>query len=111
MTNLVHSQERADAVVRATESLFGQGNFKELDEAGVSVLRQELPVVGVSDDLYDMLVQSGLANSKSDARNFHMAGAITVNGEKAVPDQPIEFLNGPNLLKRGKNSFAIVDKN
>jgi hypothetical protein len=32
-----------------------------------------------------------------------------VNGEKTLPDQEIAWKNGANLLKRGKNSFAIVE--
>lgn len=110
VTKIVHGQERADAAVSATNALFGSGDFLELDEAGVAVLRQELPSIDISDDLYDMLVQAGLASSKGDARNFHAAGAISVNGKKVLPDQEIVFRSGANLIKRGKNSFALINK-
>ena len=59
--------------------------------------------------MYQMSVDGGLASSKSEARNFHAAGAISVNGQKVLPDQEIKWQAGNNLIKRGKNSFAIVE--
>lgn len=109
VTKLVHGQEKADAVVNASNILFGGGSFLEASDAEIDVLRGELPGVQVSDDLYQLLVDAGLAGSKSEARNFHASGAISVNGEKTLPDQEIAWKNGANLLKRGKNSFAIVE--
>lgn len=110
VTKLVHGQEKADAVVRASGVLFGGDNFLEVGQAEVDVLRGELPVIAASDDLYQMLVDAGLASSKSEARQFHASGAVTINGQKVMPDQPIDFRSGANLLKRGKNSFALIQK-
>ena len=109
VTKLVHGQEKADAVVNASNILFGSSSFLEASDAEIDVLRGELPGTAVSDDLYQLLVDAGLAGSKSEARNFHASGAISVNGEKTLPDQEIAWKNGANLLKRGKNSFAIVE--
>lgn len=109
-TKLVHGEDRADQIKKVSEVLFGQGNFLELSEAEVSILANELPVIVASADLYDMVVAANLASSKSEARNFHASGALSVNGEKILPGQEITIRKGSNLLKRGKNSFAIVDK-
>ena len=110
VTKLVHGESRASGVKKVTEVLFGQGSFLELSDGEVAILANELPVISASDDLYDILVKTGLASSKGEARNFHASGAISINGEKTIPDQVINFQQGANLLKRGKNSFAIVDK-
>lgn len=111
VTKLVHGKDQADKIVRITDVLFGTVAFVELNDSEIQVMREELPVVKIKADLYDMLVEAGLASSKSEARGFHAAGAISVNGQKTLPDQEILFMNGSNLLKRGKNSFAIVEKN
>lgn len=110
VTKLVHGQDKADAVVKATNVLFGRASFLDLSADEVIVLRDELPVVTATDDLYQMVVDAGLAGSKSEARQFHTEGALSVNGEKILPDQPIAFHAGANLLKRGKNGFALIDK-
>ena len=109
VTRLVHGQEKADAVVNASNILFAGENFLSAGDKEINVLRGELPSVAVGSDLYQLLVDSGLAGSKSEARNFHASGAISVNGQKTLPDQEIIWKSGANLLKRGKNSFAIVE--
>ncbi len=109
VTKLVHGQERADTVQKASDVLFGKGSFSELSEKEVAVLASELPAVATANDPYDTVVLAGLAASKSEARNFHAAGALSINGEKVVPDQEIIFKKGTSLLKRGKNSFALVE--
>jgi tyrosyl-tRNA synthetase len=55
-------------------------------------------------------VDAGLAASKGQARTFLNSGAISINGQKAGPDNLDLFVKGNNLLKRGKNSFAIIEK-
>lgn len=110
VTKLVHGHERADAVVKVTAVLFGDGDFLSLNETEVEVLSRELPQAQVGDDVYQTLVDAGLANSKSEARTFVSSGAISVNGQKISGEQPPVLRDGANLLKRGKNSFAIVIK-
>lgn len=110
VTQLVHGNERAETVQKACDVLFGQGNFLDLGDKEMEVLSAELPTVATANDFYDTVVLAGLAGSKSEARNFHVSGAISINGEKLAPGQEITFLKGSNLLKRGKNSFAIVRK-
>lgn len=111
VTQLVHGREKAEAVRRASDVLFGNEDFASVGEQEVAILRAELPGVSVSDDLYQMVVEAGLAGSKSEARNFHASGALSVNGGKVLPDHEIIWRTGANLLKRGKNSFAIVENN
>jgi tyrosyl-tRNA synthetase len=109
VTKLVHGEDKADVVAKATGILFGQEDFLKASTKEIDILRSELTKVKTSDDLYQMVVDAGLASSKSEARTFHSSGAISVNGEKTLPDKEIKWKSGANLLKRGKNSFAIVE--
>ena len=110
VTKLVHGEKRADEVVKTTKVLFGEGDFLELGKNEMHILRQELPVVKTHGDLPQILVEAGLAASKAEARTFLSSGAISINGQKAGPDNLDLFVKGNNLLKRGKNSFAIAEK-
>lgn len=110
VTKLVHGKKRADEIKKVSEVLFGEGKFLELDKSEKKILANELGVVKYNQDFAEVLVAGGLASSKTEARNFLDAGAISVNGQKAGPQNLDLFVLGPNLVKRGKNSFVIVNK-
>lgn len=110
VTSLVHGQDRADEIVRVTESLFGKQNFIELEKHEKQIIEKEFGSVHYTEDLADLLVNSNLASSKTEARRFLEQGSITVNGQKAGPTNLDLFVDGLNLVKKGKNSFAIVNK-
>lgn len=103
VTKLVHGQDKANSVRRATEVLFGSGDVRELDNAAQELLAEQLPTSS-NDTLIGALVESGLADSNGEARRFVDAGAVSVNGEKVSEDVP---LASPALIKRGKNNFAL----
>lgn len=108
VTKLVHGVEKADAVVHASEVLFGQRDFEKLSSEEIEVLRGELTSVKPADDVYQVLVDAGLASSKSEARTFVASGAVSVNGQKITPESSDVFGAKVSLVKRGKNSFALV---
>lgn len=110
VTKLVHGQKRADEAVTITKVLFGEANFLELSKDDMQVLKKELPVVKAEGDMAQILVAAGLASSKAEARNFLQSGAVSVNDQKAGPDNLDLFVKGNNLLRRGKNHFAIIEK-
>lgn len=110
ITSLVHGQHRADEIVRVTDSLFGQQNFVELADKEKKILADELGVIKYNGDLADVMVLGGIAGSKSQARTFLAQGAVHINGQKAGPDNLDLLVDGLNLIKRGKNSFAIIKK-
>ncbi|MBA3758599.1 tyrosine--tRNA ligase [Candidatus Saccharibacteria bacterium] len=110
VTKLVHGQAKVDAVVNANDVLFGQNEFQSLKKEEIDVLRGELRTVKASADLYQLLVDAELSVSKSEARTFHASGAISINGKKISLDQEILLKPGANLVKRGKNSFALIEK-
>jgi tyrosyl-tRNA synthetase len=107
VTKLVHGEERAGKAKRVSEVLFGGADFLELQSDEMQLLKAELTVVPAQDNLAHVIVQAGLAGSNGEAARFIEAGAISVNGQKI--DAQATFQKGDNLLKRGKNSFAIVE--
>jgi len=110
VTKLVHGEAKADAVVAATEALFSAVPSEGITEEATRVLQDEIPVVKASDDLYQVLVDASLASSKSEAREFVSSGAVTINGAKVAADTKDYFVHTTNVIKRGKNSFALVRK-
>ncbi len=107
VTKLIHGKDQADGVRKVSEVLFGKGEFLDLNEQQKDSLTKELPVVKVGKSLAETLVAAGLASSNSEANRFVEAGSVSINGQKIV-GQMVDFQSGLNLLKRGKNSFAIV---
>lgn len=108
VTRIVHGADKADAARRASEVLFGLREFTELGAEDLDILKNELPLVGAQDDVYQVLVDASLASSKSEARTFVANGAVSVNGQKIEPNTAGLFDGPVSLLKRGKNSFALV---
>ena len=57
--------------------------------------------------ILDVLVRFGMASSKSEARKLLNSGAIAFNGQKIADESFVA--NGPGVLKKGKNKFAIIE--
>lgn len=104
VTRLVHGAERAQAAQTASEALFGiaQGHF---DEATRHILQSELPTVAPQQLLSDILVSTGIATSKGQARRLLSSQAISVNGQKVTEDR---LVTDTSIVKKGKNSFIFV---
>jgi tyrosyl-tRNA synthetase len=110
VTQTVHGNERAESVRKISEVLFGTKQFSELSTGDITNLSKEIPVVHTQ-RVSEALVKSGLATSNSEAARFIQSGAVSVNGEKIDSDtdaQDIASVHGHWLLKRGKNSFALI---
>lgn len=116
LTTLVHGGAQCAAVIAASKALFGQGDLAELDEATLSAALSEVPHATVAElgPLVDLLVEVGLAPSKSGARRTVKEGGAYVNNVKVAdgevaPDAG-ELLHGRWLvLRRGKKNLAAVE--
>lgn len=115
VTGLVHGEKVADSVKRVSETLFSGGDYSQLTTDDMKVLLDELPVVHVkvSHDSVGALVDSGLAASNSEARRFIEQGSVYINGRKIDNDHQFtiedRLVGNHALLKRGKNSFAVLE--
>lgn len=107
-TKLIHGEKTANSVQRITETLFGSSDYNKLNDEDYKQLASELPEVELKGDLLAVLVDSGLASSKSEATRLVEQGAVSINGEKVGADETLNVKPGKNVLKRGKNQFAIL---
>lgn len=116
VTALVHGADAADAVVAASQALFGRGSLADLDARTLAAAVAELPTAAgrVGDPVVDLLAASGVVRSKSEARRAVAEGGASVNNER-VPDEDAvlraeDLLHGRwAVLRRGKRTLAVVD--
>ncbi|MFN1512349.1 tyrosine--tRNA ligase [Vibrio owensii] len=114
MTRFVHGEEGLASAERITQALFS-GNVQQLSLSELKQLELDgLPSMqSAEQDLVELLVESGLANSKRIARELIGNNAISVNSEKVDAENP--SLNFPLfdqywLLQRGKKHFYLVKR-
>ncbi|MCJ8274735.1 MAG: hypothetical protein MJK04_35710, partial [Psychrosphaera sp.] len=112
VTKVVHGDDRANSVVKLSDVLFGNDNYKNLAKNDFELLEQELKTVSFNDSLLDLIVEAELASSKGEARRFVQSGAIYVNGEQIVSDltelDSSILIDGYAVIRRGKNTNALV---
>ncbi|KQR04009.1 tyrosine--tRNA ligase [Arthrobacter sp. Leaf141] len=116
VTSLVHGVEATEKVIAASAALFGNGDLTVLDEMTLAAATAELPSATVPADalgIVDLLVVSGLSESKSAARRTVGEGGAYVNNQKMTdPDAVVagsQLLHGKYLLlRRGKKNLATV---
>jgi len=119
LTSLVHSPEIAQRVEDAARALFGQGDLAELDEATLAGALSELPrtQVKTSEEIptwVDLLVATGVVDSKSAARRIVKEGGAYLNNEKVGAEdfrlEKSHFLCGKYaVLRKGKRDLAAVE--
>ncbi|MCU0483915.1 MAG: tyrosine--tRNA ligase [Chloroflexi bacterium] len=116
ITERTHGRASTERVIRVSAILFG-GDPTEADEATLAELAGEIPAApwpeGAQPDVVDVLVGSGAARSRGDARRLLGQGGVQVNG-RAVIDPATTF--GPGdllagrylLLRRGKRDYRLL---
>ncbi len=110
VTKIVHGQDKAEAAKKVSEVLFGGADVDSLGKDEFQLLKAELPTIKANgESLIQLIVRSGLASSNSEASRFIASGGIALNGQKVDADKLPELRAGDNLLKRGKNSFAVIE--
>ena len=105
VTKTVHGAESADSVVKITTVLFGDADIASLGDTDLALLADFIPALNCGITPVEALVSSGLASSKSEARQLLSSGALSQNGTKITADTPITT---PSLLKKGKNKFILI---
>ena len=107
VTSVVHGRDAAAAVENLTAVLFSrETDFTDFSEDELTEFAAYLPVVSKGTLLLDLLISTGLAESKKKAREYISGGAISVNGVK-VTDLDMA-VNQTAIVKKGKNKFVIV---
>ena len=116
LTELVHGSEALEAARVATDVLFG-GDPASASEAALAAVSREVPSSRVNisslDDLFGILVSTGLATSNSDARRTlqqkgYRANGATLDEESLLTEVPLlhgRFL----LLRKGKSNHHLIE--
>ncbi|MFD6031697.1 tyrosyl-tRNA synthetase [Cellulosimicrobium aquatile] len=115
VTTLVHGAAATDAVIAASQALFGRGELDALDERTLEAAVAELPraTAQVGDPVVDLLVASGLVASKGAARRAVAEGGAYVNNVKVTGEDVTlgadDLLHGRfALLRRGKKTLGVA---
>jgi tyrosyl-tRNA synthetase len=117
LTTLVHGRHQTDQVVRASKALFGRAELHGLDAATLDGALAEVPTaaarIAERPTIVDLLVATGLADSRGAARRTVAEGGAYVNNGKVADEQwtPVEgdLLPGRWLVvRRGKRNLAGV---
>ncbi|HUH16483.1 MAG TPA: tyrosine--tRNA ligase, partial [Methylomirabilota bacterium] len=119
VTELVHGTDAAAAAAEAGEALFGAGDLRRLDPATLEAAFADLPraEVAAGDGLptvLDLLVASGLSESRGAARRTLAEGGAYLNNERvadpaAVPSRSDLLAGRWLLLRRGKRNLAVAE--
>ncbi len=123
VTRLVHGQAALEAALKASQILFGA----EIGDTSEEVFRDvvgEIPtkdlerekLEGAGSPLVELLVHSGLATSKGQARKDIEGGGIYVNNVKSDPAAAQRALTTSDLLfgkylllRKGKRTYAVLN--
>ena len=101
LTKLVHGDEEAQKAREAAKAVFGGSGYSD-----------NMPTVEVSENMsiVDLLVATGLAPSKSEARRLVQGGGVSVDDRKIQDFSEIIEISDFAILKKGKKSFTKVIK-
>ncbi|MEO5985994.1 MAG: tyrosine--tRNA ligase [Candidatus Limnocylindria bacterium] len=119
VAELVHGADATRRAIEASEALFGAGDIRSLDEhtlraAFAGLPRAEVPAEGPMPSVLDLLVASGLSESRGAARRVLGEGGGYVNNERVtdvagVPNRSDLLAGRWLLLRRGKRAVAVAE--
>ena len=118
VTELVHGADAARGAEEAGKALFGGGDLRALDAATLEAALAGLPRAearaGALPSVLDLLVETGLAESRGQARRTLTDGGAYLNNVRltdvgAVPGEADLLARRWLLLRRGKRSIAVVE--
>lgn len=119
VTEIVHGPTIATHVTLATDVLFGGGSFESMNRATRAIALTEAPTLTLTKaelaegrPVVDLLVTSGLATSKGDARRLIESNGISLGGvlitdvvHKIAAD---DLKAGYALLRKGKREVLLL---
>ncbi len=117
VTTLVHGAEETAHVQAAAAALFGGGDLRTLSPTTLGAALREAGSVSVSGEIpsyVDLMVETGLVKSRSDARRTIAEGGAYLNNERVEDPELVpssdDLVGGTWLvLRRGKKTFAGVE--
>jgi tyrosyl-tRNA synthetase len=118
VTSLVHGEEQTQRAIDASAALFGRGEIEEIDAATLESAGAELPTARPQDldtqmNIVDLLVSTGLEESKSAARRTVKDGGAYLNNSKVIDPEQLftaeDALHGKYfVVRRGRRHLGFV---
>ena len=116
VTEFIHGKEALDDAIRISKALFS-GNLKSLSGKELKEGFKDVPQVELSTEtsnIIDVLIETGIATSKRQAREDVNNGAIYINGER---QQSVDYeLSNEDkiddeftIIRRGKKKYFMVN--
>jgi tyrosyl-tRNA synthetase len=112
----VHGNEEADRAERVSKLLFDNSSAKDMLNLDIETKRMLIASapsypMKQGESIVDVLVSSGLASSKREAREFITNRAVSLHGvivdeTRIIDEGDIAF--GIALLKRGKRNVCVL---
>ena len=122
VTRMVHGSDLEARAAEVADALFGSGEGgapdpRRLTAEALQMLAQELPTSprpeAADASLVDLVIATGFAASKSEARRLIEQGGITVNGAAAAdPTAPAAsfspLADGSLLVRKGRRDYRML---
>ena len=109
LTKLVHGQQEADKALEAARAIFAGGTHSD-DMPTTSLVSSDLADGAIS--VADLLVKTGLAPSKGEAKRLIQQGGVSVDDVKVSDFAAVigkeSFDKGQVILKKGKKIYHKV---
>lgn len=112
LVTFLHGEKAALKAIEMSEALFS-GHVKNLTKKEIEDIFKDMPKFETKEEnIVDMLVNSKIASSKREAREFVSAGSITINEEKITDldkqiTKDIAIEDEILVVKRGKKKYFI----
>ena len=112
LVTFLHGEKAALKAIEMSEALFS-GHVKSLTKKEIEDIFKDMPKFETKEEnIVDMLVNSKIASSKREAREFVSAGSITINEEKITDldkqiTKEIAIEDEILVVKRGKKKYFI----
>jgi len=118
-TALLHGSEAVEQAEAAAKALFS-GDVAHLSPATLAEVLASVPSSSFSKErlaapgvpCIDLLIETKLATSKREAREFLAAGSVTINGRKVGVEDHVtasDLLHGTTMaIRRGKKSWYVA---
>ncbi|OCN03722.1 tyrosine--tRNA ligase [Erysipelotrichaceae bacterium MTC7] len=111
----LHGEEEYDKALHITNALF-KGNVQDLDKNELIDAIRGFDTIQVNEgmDLVNCLVESKIASSKREAREFISGNSIAVNGIKVTDleynvNQDQCIFNNYTIIKKGKRNYYVLE--
>lgn len=109
LTKMVHGQQEADKALEAARAIFAGGTHSD-DMPTTSLVSSDLADGAIS--VADLLVKTGLAPSKGEAKRLIQQGSVSVDDVKVSDFAAVigkeSFDKGQVILKKGKKIYHKV---